>query len=1334
MIFQMNLGTGWEDISDYVRDNYSLTEAACSPDYKYAKNTLDFGLTYNEDLFSRLHSILDYVYVRVYEDDGITPVFIGRFVPCVGLVYNGILDIQQITISVEDYSSMLDVTMEEFVIEDMKILDPSDTAHSIIHVLFTHLGLSHSLIDSSVSIMDTVGAAVADDDTNALDFVSTLLYEYGWVPNWSAAGLFHPIRWIQEEDAETTFTFNDDNIIGQIEESPKDLDKEGAKVYWYGLAERADTRVYTEDLKWDEDGDFEGYPILRETFYPDEANVIDETTGTYQVVEQEYTETGIRYGANKYIEAGYAQDFALEHADFTRILVTKNHTIGDRYDAGLTRDITVFGNKKAQIRYWNPMITSRQLYYMHIDADITYTKSRNTTKVEYVANTKKIDEYDSSFLFSATYADRLAKAMAMAMRLGRYTYKIVSEEKVAEGSYVGIVVSNGIVATGLVLERVLDGLTGLYSYTIRSYDTNYMPVAARTTRLSSLSADDAIGMISAINKSPVFSIEGNKEFSYYVGESTPVNASLVLSATPSDPNYEVTSYQWYYRTEAGVDTEIVGATSSQLTINYNESWFYPNVTVICDINGKYSFTAVVKNTYNASYLGDYSSDPDYAMPGDWYFYTGATGGERTQYTMYLWDGAEWIEDTYPSHNVMVYDLISSVSSLTLYSGGVFSPPSVTLNSKRKVGQSAYYAYDGRFTVEEARLDSTYSGVYASTVDESSYIFPPSGTISSLRFRLYEAGGFTELLDEYILPVTMSTSTIESMAPRYWGSLTSAPTDLSVHINDYYLDSNTVASGGGKIRYYTGITWAEMPTNHQYYATALKMVMTDLMIWATAQGETVAAANAVFGSIAAASAFITELASQVAFVQNLFANQIEVPDGGRIRYYNGEGVQKRCVELSEDRIDWIDTPDTTPASSELLRGRIGRLGVSAPILMDGDFSAPIESSWSPRSAKLNTGNATHLTASARSNRDVWIAYAVSGVWYYRVKTGSTFSAQTALGIGTGGHVCLHEESSGSFYAYYTKADGIYRSLRSGSSWVNEELILLGTKIRYLRVVEHNGVVRLGYEHNQNSVKEIIHNGSAWESGETFITSASGDISCSFVVGPDGFLRVAYSSNNSIYERIHNGTSWGAQSSSIAEGSFPSYVPALRELKLAFITGGVGLQSLDYVGGSWENLLLVSDEVYSDVPFSSLDLADGSFFVVYLYFQSNIVYSTLQRYAQLGAGIIESGNNANGYYIKWSDGTLECWGADSLAISSISNENIGTYGWSYYYGTKANTFSAEFLPGTTPVVNINGNSTGSNAMIAGSAYNITNTGFSLIAYYAASVGLARYGYRAIGRWRA
>lgn len=245
------------------------------------------------------------------------------------------------------------------------------------------------------------------------------------------------------------------------------------------------------------------------------------------------------------------------------------------------------------------------------------------------------------------------------------------------------------------------------------------------------------------------------------------------------------------------------------------------------------------------------------------------------------------------------------------------------------------AYAGRFKIVLIYDEDSEITAYTSSADEAtkSYAIPVTVEVAGTVYRvnnivcnIYASGGTSKLLD------TKSCSlNLNSTSTYYWGALTAAPLSDFI-LGDYYFDSNTSASGGGILRYWTGSAWAEMTSAHPMYIQAVWQALADMGAWATEQDEVIAAASAIFERLVTANAFIA----------NLFAQQITVPDGGRIRYETGAGGQKRCVQLADEKIDWLDTPDTTPATPEQLRARIGRLGVGGAILMDGEFLAPVES--------------------------------------------------------------------------------------------------------------------------------------------------------------------------------------------------------------------------------------------------------------------------------------------------------------------------------------------------------------------------------------------------------
>lgn len=112
---------------------------------------------------------------------------------------------------------------------------------------------------------------------------------------------------------------------------------------------------------------------------------------------------------------------------------------------------------------------------------------------------------------------------------------------------------------------------------------------------------------------------------------------------------------------------------------------------------------------------------------------------------------------------------------------------------------------------------------------------------------------------------------------------------------------------------------------------------------------------------------------------------------------------------------------------------------------------------------------------------------------------------------------------------------------------------------------------------------------------------------------------------------------------------------------------------------------------------------------------------------GSPIIESGENSNGSYIKWADGTMICtWSIDSdIAIQSA-------YGSMFVSGLINWTYPVPFIE--EPVLLPSGRSTSTgDPVFAGTDQNISNTAadFHLIAVV--SVASGRFRATAIGRWK-
>lgn len=94
--------------------------------------------------------------------------------------------------------------------------------------------------------------------------------------------------------------------------------------------------------------------------------------------------------------------------------------------------------------------------------------------------------------------------------------------------------------------------------------------------------------------------------------------------------------------------------------------------------------------------------------------------------------------------------------------------------------------------------------------------------------------------------------------------------------------------------------------------------------------------------------------------------------------------------------------------------------------------------------------------------------------------------------------------------------------------------------------------------------------------------------------------------------------------------------------------------------------------------------------------------------------EYGTNADGSYLIINIGGVRvqvCWASDiDVTTSSISNQNIGTYGWSFYLGSTAVTFAREFA--SKPAIAVSGDEATANGHLSYRTDTVSTTGFRVV----------------------
>ena len=577
-------------------------------------------------------------------------------------------------------------------------------------------------------------------------------------------------------------------------------------------------------------------------------------------------------------------------------------------------------------------------------------------------------------------------------------------------------------------------------------------------------------------------------------------------------------------------------------------------------------------------------------------------------------------------------LLLSTSSVTVSRAGVYFPSILTVSAKN-VDDSSYY---GRFIIATSEDASSWTDRYTSSADEQNYEYTFTTGVY-VRVRLYEAGGVGNLLREAILTVTEDVTA----TPIYWGALTSAPS-ANYKEDDYYFDANTVALGGGVIRYYDGDSWEEMTSSHALYKTANWNALADMCEWATDQATVIAASTAI----------IQKLVTSDAFIENLYAQNITVPSGGSQRWYDGQGVNRTSIRIKDGRLDFLDSPDTTPATDEVLRARFGRLGVGEKIIMDGDFEAPITMPWGDSSV-INATDCYYPAYIETDDGILRIAYRRTSDNYLveRIWSGSAWGTESVINAAGSAYSGYIQLSDGQLRIEYvrTSDDYLIERIWSGTAWGSESIVNAAESAECAYVQTIDGTLRSSYRRiSDNYIVERIWSGSAW--GAESVINNSAAYGPSYIQDQLGQLRISYSKVTSLVERIWSGTSWGAESVvNSASSQSPTYILNVDDVLRILYTRDSDNYIVERIwsGTAWGSESIVNAES-SSVP-ACIQLRDGSARVAYINYSNYYLYErTLIRYAQIGAGIIASGGDAtSGYWEKHGNGKLVQWGIPSIA---------------------------------------------------------------------------------------
>ena len=492
----LDFGSGFQNISAFVKyDTLVVDPKAFSENFHFAQNSASFDIIYDSDLFIAIRAA-DTIICKIESGLG-APMFYGKISPSKSRSYDGIVNNEIWSLQAEDQLQELDQPVGDICYSGYAVMNPADTDHSIVHQLAYRAGFTAGQV-GSVTISTVIDKFVPnDEDDSILDILDTLLFEYQYALNMDATGKITPLQW--SKTSPVTHTFNEDNIMLNVDIVDSDTTYYGAKVTWYEV-EQATTTSGNQYLPLYNDSNFSyvqgtgwtPYPLLAGFSYPPETNVIDPTTGLPTVVNQQYDESAVSYLTNYAVVNKIDYNYKAFQSDFSSIVSTSDWQVEYSADPGITVAST-FGNKQAAVVFDNPTASTQNLYYFRILGKVWYKSAERMMEVKNTAvSGRKLDEYVSNWIFDSTTAGGLVTNLARQYAAGSITYTFTSEEVIALGSCGTIVMNNGTNQKCMVTEGPWDEGRRQYTYTLRAYSPNTGVISKQHYKVASSSVATAL--------------------------------------------------------------------------------------------------------------------------------------------------------------------------------------------------------------------------------------------------------------------------------------------------------------------------------------------------------------------------------------------------------------------------------------------------------------------------------------------------------------------------------------------------------------------------------------------------------------------------------------------------------------------------------------------------------------------------------------------------------------------------------------------------------------------------------------------------------------------------
>lgn len=425
---------------------------------------LSFRLKHDEVITAKIDTAEGKIYAYA-QDEELNYIITGYIAPTHEQTIHEITG--DVCLEILDNSYLLDNEISEdiYLPGDMDdpawpILDTGIPSNSIVGYFLAHAGYNISVLiadDCPDILVNVEQISEKKGDRTYREFLDQLLFEYGFVFDFSGTGHFVVYEWNKDSIVPEAIISDETKVretsfsISGFSRKKIDADHDGVTLEYTKSAIIENVLLYRENLPVSTtagSAGFTGRPIGPEDYFPSDGDIED----TFQDYRSDW------------LDRPYLSRQTRKKNKDISLLATSDHSIDWSADEHIAIHSQSFEQTRAKVLFRNYGVDIENIYYFDI---IGKAKYRNEIKkLTTSGDPKKPYEVRAEFIFDDIAAQRLLGGLEANLNYGEWQYSFKLKGKYDSGTILQLIQSNPAINTNvIILTREKTYGLPMYSYT-----------------------------------------------------------------------------------------------------------------------------------------------------------------------------------------------------------------------------------------------------------------------------------------------------------------------------------------------------------------------------------------------------------------------------------------------------------------------------------------------------------------------------------------------------------------------------------------------------------------------------------------------------------------------------------------------------------------------------------------------------------------------------------------------------------------------------------------------------------------------------------------------------